>query len=549
VSDPRGEVSPDARIQELQRQIAELERGRAQAESQLADWQERYRFLFNNMLTGYAYHRMVLDDAGEAVDYEFLEINDTFEELTGLRRAALVGRRVTEALPGIDQGEFDWIGTYAKVAMDGETWQSEQYSAQLDRWYSVTAHSPERGYFVVVFHDITQRHRAEQALHEREEQLRQAQKMEAVGRLAGGIAHDFNNLLTVISGYAERAEVSLGEDASELQSIREIRAAGDRAASLCGQLLAFSRRQVLELRPLDPSEVFRNLGSLVDRLLGGDIRVAYDLPETLGTVRADRGQLEQVLMNLAVNARDAMPDGGRFEVSGLDVTLDGPMAHSRGTLAAGDWVRLAVKDTGSGIPADVIDRVFEPFFTTKGVGVGTGLGLSTVYGIVRQVGGEILVQSEEGLGTTFEIYLPRTAEAPAVVLEAPRAKAVRGGTETILVAEDDDAVRGLTSLVLRDAGYAVLEAAGGSQAMLHALAHPEPIDLVLSDILMPDTTGPDLIERVCEQRPEAAGLLMSGYLDPERVGGVVELPLLRKPFSATGLREAVRQVLDQRSAA
>ena len=532
-------------VQELRARLEEAERARAAAADELQRWQRKYEFLFANMRTGYAYHKMVLDDDGQPIDYVFLEVNDSFEQLTGLKRDDLVGRRVTEVLPGIDQGEFDWIGTYGDVALRGTIFQFDQFSTELERWYSVTAHSPERGYFVVVFHDITQLRQTQEELRGKEDQLRQAQKMEAVGRLAGGIAHDFNNLITVIGGYADLVHDRLPAQASLTDPVEAIKAAADRAASLCGQLLAFSRHDVVRLEPVDLGQVTCRLASLLDRLLGGDVGIDLELPDTLGTVRADRGQLEQLLMNLAVNARDAMPDGGRLTVRAEDLVLSEPAVVRTGTLDAGEWVRLTVTDTGSGIAEETLGRVFEPFFTTKEVGAGTGLGLSTVYGIVKGGGGELDVRSELGLGTTFEVYLPRIHAEPVPVEVAPEASRDTSGVETILIAEDDDAVRGLTSLVLRDAGYQVLEASGGSQAMLHAVSHPGPIHLVLSDMLMRDTTGLVLIEQLKEQRPETRALLMSGYFDPERMTAEqVELPLLRKPFSATGLRGAVRDVLD-----
>ena len=532
-------------VQELRARLEAAEQARDAAQDELLRWRQKYEFLFSNIRTGYAYHRMVLDDGGTPIDYVFLEVNDAFEELTGLKRADLVGRRVTEVLPGIEQGEFDWIGTYGDVAMQGTIYQFDQHSAELDRWYSVTAHSPERGFFVVVFHEITQLKRTEAALREKEEQLRQAQKMEAVGRLAGGIAHDFNNLITVIGGYADVVRDRLPDDSSALEPLVAVRAASDRAASLCGQLLAFSRHDVIRPQPIDLGEVTCRMASLLDRLLGGDVSIDLELPERLGTVLADRGQVEQLLMNLAVNARDAMPSGGRLTIRAEDVEIAESLKVCTGVLAAGEWVRLSMIDTGSGIPEETIARIFEPFFTTKEVGAGTGLGLSTVYGIVKGGGGEVEVRSELGLGTTFEAWLPRIDERPMTLEVAPVAQEDARGVETILVAEDDEAVLGLTSLVLRDAGYEVLEASGGSQAMLHAVSYDGPIHLLLSDMLMRDTTGPVLIEQVQEQRPETAALLMSGYFDPERLtSDDIELPLLRKPFSASGLRSAVRQVLD-----
>jgi PAS domain S-box-containing protein len=400
---------------------------------------------------------------------------------------------------------------------------------------------------VIIARDIRDRKRAEEALHRSEEQLRQSQKMEAVGRLAGGVAHDFNNLLTIING---QARLLLEEPAApdELQrGLEEVVRAGNRAAELTRQLLAFSRRQVLQPRLVDLNAVISETERMLRRLIGEDVELVVSLDAGLDPVMADAGQMAQVLMNLAVNARDAMPGGGRLRLESRNVRLQAPLAWSAGRLEPGDYVRLSVRDTGTGIEPDHLTRIFEPFFTTKGVGKGTGLGLSTVYGIVQQSGGVMRVESEVGRGTCFEIYLAR-AEAPAEAAEsAPAAPPAARGTETVLLVEDDRSVRALARQVLRRRGYRVIEAENGRHALEVGTAYPGHIDLLLSDVVMPELGGPQLAERLCAARPGLRVHFVSGYTD-DAIGSSGALrqgiPLLEKPFTPTELAGRVREVLD-----
>ncbi len=380
-----------------------------------------------------------------------------------------------------------------------------------------------------------------------EEQLLQAQKMEGIGRLAGGIAHDFNNLLTAILGYAELMESQLGDDEGLKSELREIRSAGERAAALTRQLLAFSRRQVMQPRTLDLNDVVSDVGKLLARLIGEDVTLVTRLEPALGSVEADPGQLEQVLMNLAVNARDAMPKGGTLTFETANAVLDADFAAVHPGAVPGAYVVLTVTDGGSGMTEEVRRHVFEPFFTTKEKGKGTGLGLATAYGIVKQSGGYITVDSEAGRGATFRIYLPRV-EGTATTSERTKSPSLSPtGTETILLVEDEVGVRNLSASVLKTQGYVVLEAASGDTALEVARSQPGPIQLVVTDVVMPGMSGRELWERLRILRPDARVLFMSGYTDDVIAQhGVLEpgIAFLQKPFTPFGLAGKVREVLD-----
>jgi two-component system cell cycle sensor histidine kinase/response regulator CckA len=378
-----------------------------------------------------------------------------------------------------------------------------------------------------------------------EQQFTQAQKMEAVGRLAGGVAHDFNNLLTVINGYSEmvRDRLPPGDPAREL--VAEIARAGERAAGLTRQLLAFSRQQLVVPQVLDLNALVADTEKMLRRLIGEDVELAVDLEPDLGHVEADPGQIEQVLMNLAVNARDAMPQGGRLTIQTRNIRIDA--AESRPGGRPGPYVLLAVSDTGCGMSEGTQARLFEPFFTTKGPGRGTGLGLATVYGIVQQSGGHIDVESARGQGTTFRIYLPRV-EALAPTRKSHQGVRLRpGGRETVLLVEDEAAVRALVRVVLREGGYTVLEARHGVEALRLAEQHTGPIHLLLSDVVMPELGGRELADRLAALRPGLKILYLSGYTDDAVLRHGVqeaEAALLQKPFTPDALALKVREVLD-----
>jgi PAS domain S-box-containing protein len=395
--------------------------------------------------------------------------------------------------------------------------------------------------------DITERKKTEEKLRQTEDQFRQVQKMEAIGRLAGGVAHDFNNLLTIILGYSELVLGRLEPADTRRELIVQIKNAGDRAASLTRQLLAFSRQQVLAPKVLDLNVVVTDTEKMLRRLIGEDITLTTVLDPKIGRVKADPGQIEQVIMNLVVNARDAMPEGGRLTIETGNVELDEAYAKLHTEARPGDYVMLAVSDTGCGMDEAVKARIFEPFFTTKEAGKGTGLGLATVYGIVNQSGGSIYVYSEVGRGTTFKIYLPLVdAKTPSAPQTAPGK--IPSGKETLLLVEDEEVVRAMTRQILETCGYRILEAGHGAEAIQTCEQSQGPIHLLVTDVVMPGIGGRQLAETLRSKHPELKVLFLSGYTDDAVVRhGVLEAGtnFLQKPFTPSSLAQKVREVLDK----
>jgi len=392
---------------------------------------------------------------------------------------------------------------------------------------------------VVTFLDVSHQKKLE-------EQFQQAQKMEAIGQLAGGVAHDFNNLLTIINGYSDILLQSTPPDDPNREFLEEISKAGARSAALTRQLLAFGRQQVLAPKVLDLNEVVRDTEKMLRRVIGEDIDLTVTLHPRLGSVKADPGQMEQVLLNLVVNARDAMPQGGKLTIETSNVVLDEDYARSHAGARPGQYVILAVTDTGLGMTEEVKRRLFEPFFTTKGPGKGTGLGLAVIHDIVKQSDGSIDVHSEPGLGASFRIYLPRVEQAAPTGQSRPDCSPPPRGTETLLLVEDDDAVRALIRFTLQRCGYTVLEASHGEEAIKVATNHQEKIHLLVTDVVMPGMGGRVLAERLLSLRPEMKVLYLSGYTDDAVVRhGILhqEVNFLQKPFSPKALAHEVREVL------
>ena len=476
----------------------------------------RFRRLAESGIVG-----IVIADAAGHV----LEANDAFLAMTGYAREDLLTGEI--AAPSSDAGAEPWEGECR--CKDGRRIPVLAASAQL-----------ENGETMSIALDLSERRRLE-------EQFRQAQKMEAVGRLAGGVAHDCNNLLSVILSYSDMIRAGLGADEPFREDIDEIHTAATRATDLTRQLLAFSRQQVREAKILSLNRSVSGMEKMLRRLLGADVELTTLLDASLGSVEADPGHVEQVVMNLAVNARDAMPTGGKLTIQTQNVELDEDYARVHHDVRPGKYVMLAVTDTGVGMDAVTQARIFEPFFTTKEKGKGTGLGLATVFGIVKQSGGHIWVYSEPGNGTTFKVYFPRVAGVADERASDRPAPASPRGNETVLLVEDDAQVRTLARTVLRRNGYVVLEAANGGEALLICEKHGAKIDLLLTDVVLPLMSGRQLAERLASLRPEMKVLFMSGYTDDAVLQhGVLDsgVAYLQKPLTPAALTRKLREVLD-----
>jgi two-component system cell cycle sensor histidine kinase/response regulator CckA len=513
---------------------------RKQAELRLLESEEQYRLLFDsNPQPMWVYDERTL---------AFLAVNDaairhygysrdellamTIRDIRPSEEVPLLDEQVARRLREGDQKSFHSPRVWKHRKKDGSLIDVEIAVGQI-------AFSGRKARLALVS-DVTERRRLEA-------QLLQAQKMDSVGRLAGGVAHDFNNLLGVITGYGELLRKRITNDRQLKKYVDDILKAAERAAGLTRQLLAFSRKQVLQPRVLDLNTVVGEMDKMLRRLIGEDIQLVTVLGDPLGRVQADPGQMEQVLMNLAVNARDAMPRVGRLTVETANVDLDAAYARTRPGVKPGPHVMLAVSDTGHGMDLEVQSHIFEPFFTTKDPGKGTGLGLATVHGIVRQSGGHIFVYSELEHGTTFKVYLPRLEEGETVVEATPAQEAgVQRGSETVLLVEDEESLRNMVREILEDSGYKVIEAHDARHALEIAERHPAPIDLLMTDVVMPGMSGRDLASRLAASHAETRVLYMSGYTDDAVVlHGVLaaDVAFLQKPFTPEALARKVREVL------
>ncbi len=491
----------------------------------------------------------VVEDRIEAVSW----ISDNVREIFGYAPEATLGSEWWRT--NIDPSDHERI--WSQVRADLRT---RGYTIQEFRFRHATGHycwtrceirlirgeSGEPSEAVAAWSDITASKAAEMEQAQLREQFHQVQKLESVGRLAGGVAHDFNNLLTVINGYADMLLKEADPDDPVRESVAEIRQAGQRAAELVGQLLLLSRNQIRQPREVNLNEIVVEVGKLLNRVIREDIRVELVLSPSLGNVLADPGQLHQVLMNLAINARDAMPSAGALLIETSNVELADDYVDQHAEVKAGSYVQLMVSDTGTGMTKDVLEHLFEPFFTTKRAGEGTGLGLATVYGIVKQSGGSIWVYSEPGVGTTFKIYFPRIYSEAKTVVESVAPPLSLSGSETILVVEDQSQLRKMAVSVLRSHGYQVLEAADGEDALLRVESHEGPIHLLLTDVVMPGMSGRELADRLKPLYPEMETIYMSGY--SERAGLDRQMlesagAYLAKPFSPEALAVKVRELL------
>jgi PAS domain S-box-containing protein len=659
IFDARGEVSG---LFGISRDITLSE----EAEKALRESEMRYRSLFDHMMEGYAHCKMLFDESGRLVDFVYLDVNEAFERLTGL--TGVVGKRVTQVLSGVRESSPELFEIYGRVASTGKPERFEINFEPLKSWLSISVYSPEREHIVMVFDNITERKRAQEALQEvsqrlslataaghlgiwdwnidndvlvwndrmfelygvsqgaflvsretwekclhpddlpmaleetmaalredreydyefrcvhpdgtvkfiktnamiirdeygkavrmigmnqditerkhLEEQLRHSQKMEAVGQLAGGVAHDFNNILTAIYGHCSMLQMKMGTDAPFRSDIDQIFEAAKRAANLTRSLLAFSRKQIMSPKKVNLNAIVSDVVKLLDRIIGEDIRLKTVLTENPLTIMADGGQIEQVLMNLAANARDAMPNGGILSIETGVQEIDESFILSYGFGAPGKYVVLSVSDTGKGMDAETCKKIFEPFFTTKDLGKGTGLGLAIVYGVIKQHNGYITVSSEPTRGTTFRIYLSQVYGEDADIEEEPAHYYPRMGTETILVAEDDEAIRELTGSILREFGYDVIFACDGEDAVDKFKAGMEKIAIIVMDMVMPKKSGKDAYEEIRKVRADVKIIFMSGY-SPDLLldRGIFDSneSVLIKPIYPLTLVRKVRDMLD-----
>ena len=483
-----------------------------------------------------------------------IEWNPAAEKIFGWSRAEAVSQEMAQLLvPAASRAAYD--RTLALCLKFPESVQGERLELVMTRRDSsevpvelaVTRIRTEgTPLFTCYLRDLTERKQAENALQRAEENWRQAQKMEAVGRLAGGVAHDFNNILTVITGYTHVLLQAFPPETTHRGAVESISKAASRAVTLTRQLLAFSRRSVLAPRPFDLNTTVTDMGKMLRRLIGEDINLATLLAPDLRAIKADPGQIEQVLMNLCVNARDAMPQGGNLTIETRNVELDANYAQTHPEVRPGSYALLAISDTGCGMDEATRERIFEPFFTTKEVGKGTGLGLATVYGIVKQSGGHIAVYSEVGKGSTFKVYLPLTHEKPTPSFQGLRPLPPPKGKATILLVEDEDMVRSLSGDILREYGYTVREARHGREALDIRPEELEAVDLTVTDVVMPEMNGRDLAQRLLGRKPNMKVLYVSGYTDNAVFrNGLLEpgAAFLEKPFSPDSLARKVHELL------
>jgi PAS domain S-box-containing protein len=483
----------------------------------------------------------LLDPSGK-----ILEANRQAATILGRSESEIVGRNYVDFVTPEDmeagQTHFRTLLSRGSVlAPNLHMMRGDKTDVSVDFSASLIAAEDEHIVLAIV-RDVTERNQLEL-------QLRQAQKMEAIGSLAGGVAHDFNNLLTIILGYGEVLFESMEPQNPMREEVQAVIDAARRAATLTGQLLSFSRKQVFQPRVVDLNTLVSDISRMLRRLIGENIELTTSFDPALGRVRVDPSQIEQVIMNLTVNARDAMPVGGKVTIETCNVELDQEYASQHAHVEPGPYVMLAVTDTGVGMNEEIRSRAFEPFFTTKKLGEGTGLGLATVYGIIKQSGGHVFLYSELGYGTSFKIYLPRIIAPVDAPFSNQMAEKPQTGTETILVVEDDAAVRQLAVLALRDRGYAVFEASNGEEALRLSQEHAsEPIELLMTDIVMPQMGGRDLFDRIRIQRPQIRVLFASGYTDKAILNHWLTEPgtmFLQKPFTPGMLARRIREVLDE----
>lgn len=518
---------------------------RVEIQKRLEVSEERYRTLFENMTEGVAIHEIIYNESGEAVDYRIVSANPSYENHTDISPNDAVGKLATEVY-----GDVLFLSIYAKVAETGDPKEFEV--DYMGRYFRISVSSPKKGQFATIFEDVTELKQQEKERERLEVQLVQAQKMEVVGRLAGGVAHDYNNILTAILGNAQEAMHVLGRSHPVHSELEVIYEASERAADLTGQLLAFSKQQVLRPKVLSIKEQMYKFERMSRRLITEDIEVNFDMGDDLHDVKIDPVQLDRIMMNLFVNARDAMPSGGNLTVHISNTSLGDGDLETFENVNTGEYLKISVEDTGSGMSEEVVSNIFEPFFTTKGHG--TGLGLATVYGIVLQSNGDIVAESEVGKGSTFNMVFPKyQGEEASMDCDSEEGSGVDvlKGEGNIVLVEDEEAVRISTSRLLARSGFKVAEFGYAPDALEffsseNGVGKPfssSDVDLLLTDVKMPGINGPDLAAKIREIRPNIKVLYISGY--GADVHGVDDSPFVQKPYTREILAQKVKSILEK----
>jgi PAS domain S-box-containing protein len=530
-------------VMSICRDLAERKR----AEGKLQAISSELELIFKNMINAFVIWESVFDESGKYVSFRFGKFNDAYARISKLKYEEVQGKDVFEVWPATEQS---WVDVYGGVAVTGIPVTFEMYHEPTKGWYYCNVYRPSDSpmQICVIFEDITERKQAEEEREKLQIQLNQAQKMESVGRLAGGVAHDFNNMLGVILGHTEIAMEQVDPADPIFADLEQIRKAANRSTDLTRQLLAFARKQTAAPRVLNLNATVESMLKMLQRLIGEDIDLKWLPAADLWPVKMDPSQIDQILANLCVNARDAVADVGEIVIETGNSAFDEEYCVGHMGVEQGEYVRISVSDNGCGMDTEILGHVFEPFFTTKEIGQGTGLGLATVYGIVRQNDGFINIYSEPGIGSTFSIYLPRYGgEIERGGKEAPE-KSVSSGNETILLVEDEPAILNMTAMILKRLGYTVLAASAPGEAIRLAQEHSDQIHLLMTDVVMPEMNGRDLARRLLSLYPGLKCLFMSGYTaDVIAHHGVLEdgVQFIQKPFTLKDLSAKIREVFEQ----
>lgn len=537
-------------LEALRQRNAELEASEKvlqYVEDALQESEKRYRSLFDNMQSGFAIHRIELDDNNKPVDYVFLDVNSEFEKQTGLKKDDVLGKKVTEVLPGIDNEPARLIETYGKVALSGKGVSFENYIGSMKKWFSIIAYSPKVGQFATVFTDISERKKTEEEHKKLEEQQLQAQKMEALRTLAGGIAHEFNNVLGTIVGFAELTVDLLPEDSRGRYNLKKVLSASDRAAEMVDQILSFSSREEKEYKPVYLNNILREVLFLIRSSLPPVIEIQTGIDESRTRVSANLIQLHQVIMNVCKNAAYAMKeDGGILKVSLQEFNVE-PARSDALTIKPGRYQRISISDTGQGMDEETKRRIFEPYFTTKRVGEGSGLGLSVAHGIVKNHGGTITADSEPGKGTTFHIYLPVIKSESLLGVEST--EPVKGGHEWVLMADDETDLLESGRKILESLGYTVVMKKSSIDALEAFNEKPGIFNLVITDQTMPGMTGVQLTKELKSIREDIPVILCTGFsevINEENYKAQGIDAFMMKPFDKKKIAGVIRQVLDKK---